>query len=191
MKSEVVEYTASRMYPTTFKMVIEDVDGVLKATSFLGYSAETGFAGFTLVNKGDGTGYFNLADNYALDEYNETTKRFYGIYVYNWDTGAYEDELSCVFNEDGTITIGNFYIMSTQWNEDDQAWGAYDWECQYYNNEATKTEEGGVEGVALDSNAVKAVYSLDGTCLGNSTEGLAKGIYVIRGAGKTSKVLVK
>ena len=52
-------------------------------------------------------------------------------------------------------------------------------------------DNAGVEGVAIDSNSAMSVYSLDGRSAGTSLQGLAKGVYVVRQNGKTSKVLVK
>lgn len=58
----------------------------------------------------------------------------------------------------------------------------------------TKYEGTGIGSVesSSDSDTVTGVYNLSGTRVGNSTEGLAKGLYIVtKASGKASKIMVK
>jgi hypothetical protein len=101
------------------------------------------------------------------------------LYYMFYDMNASKAPVSMTVNEDGTISIANFFIKVKNYNDGSETAGAY-----YQNVVLTKKGETSIENVTVENTAVKGIFDMQGRKIENIT---APGLYIIDGV----KVLVK
>ena len=139
-----VEATSvTKVYHDNFGMTIEEKDGGTYITSMFGNDLTTwNEGGFKLEMNDDGTASVNLANDDVLD-YVSDTGLLYAMYVWDDETGDWCDTWSLRLNEDGTISLGEFYVAAFTWDETDETWRGRT-EALYYDLLAVKDDGSGV-----------------------------------------------
>lgn len=131
---------ATKEYPNNFEMDIEKVGNELYLTSFLGENLKEYYEqGFHLQDNGDGTANINL-QNYSILKYTNKNNPFYLINVWDNEKKEWSDYWEFRMNDDGTISIGDFYVVSYTWSENDGKWTEGKIESKYTDITAQKDE---------------------------------------------------
>lgn len=63
--------------------------------------------------------------------------------------------------------------------------------AESFADDAISTAIKGIGNASEETAGAKAVYSINGTLMGSTTNGLQPGVYVVRQGGKAHKVIVK
>lgn len=101
---------------------------------------------------------------------------YYKIY----DMNATTDPVAMTANEDGTISVSNFFIKVMNYNTNEEQAGAF-----YQNVTLTpKAVDSSIEDIVVESNVVEGIFDILGRKLDAIT---APGLYIVNG----KKVLVK
>lgn len=137
----------TRLYPYNFEMDIEKVGDEWYVTSFLDQDLKKYYdVGYHLQDNGDGTATVNLMEYFIL-QYTNTN---YPIYViHGWDEEKEErsDYLEFRMNEDGSISISDFDIVSFIWSENDGKWIDGKTEVEYFDINAHIIKEFTYQGI--------------------------------------------
>lgn len=200
--------SVTKVYPDNFGMTIEEKNGGTYITSMFGNDLTTwNEGGFKLEMNDDGTASVNLANDNVLD-YVSDTGLLYAMYVWDDETGDWCDTWSLRLNEDGTISLGEFYVVAFTWDETDEIWeGGV--EALYYDLLAVKDDGSAVHEIAqnqpgihvhngvieLDETTDVTVYKENGMIVyqgkTDRVDGLAKGMYIVCVGEQRKKVMVK
>ena len=103
-------------------------------------------------------------------------EQYYKIY----DMNATNSPVAMTLNEDGTISIANFFIKVLNYNDDSEAAGALYKDAVLVAAGSSSS----IENVNTDNNAVEGIFDIQGRRIENIA---APGLYIING----KKVLVK
>ena len=200
--------SVTKVYPDNFEMTIEEKNGGTYITSMFGNDLTTwNEGGFKLEMNDDGTASVNLANDNVLD-YVSDTGLLYAMYVWDDETEEWCDTWSLRLNEDGTISLGDFYVVAFTWNETDETWRGRT-EALYYDLLAVKDDGSAVHEIAqdqpgihvrngvieLDEAADVTVYKENGMIVyqgkTDRVDGLAKGMYIVCVGEQRKKVMMK
>ena len=204
-----VEATSvTKVYPDNFEMTIEEKNGGTYITSMFGNDLTTwNEGGFKLEMNDDGTASVNLANDNVLD-YVSDTGLLYAMYVWDDETEDWCDTWSLRLNEDGTISLGEFYVAAFTWDETDETWRGRT-EALYYDLLAVKDDGSAVHEIAqdqpgihvrngvieLDEAADVTVYKENGMIVyqgkTDRVDGLAKGMYIVCVGEQRKKVMIR
>lgn len=204
-----VEATSvTKVYPDSFGMTIEEKDGGTYITSMFGNDlTKWNEGGFKLEMNDDGTASVDLQTDGILD-YVTSTGLLYVLYVWDDASNDWCDTWSLRLNEDGSISLGEFYVVAFTWNETDEMWEG-DIETLYYNLLAVKDDGSAVHEIAqdqpgihvrngvieLDEAADVTVYKENGMIVyqgrTNRVDGLAKGMYIVCVGEQRKKVMIR
>ena len=159
-------------YPTSFYMTIEDLNGTTMITQFMSNDV-TGlnYGGILFTIAEDNKTAEMKTDAFVGGSYPNYLK----IYDMNGSTGP----VVFTANEDGTISIADFFLAHYDWSKFEITGGA----VFYQNVTATKCPTG-IENVAVENNVVEGIFDIQGRKVEQIT---APGLYIING----KKVLVK
>lgn len=112
-------------------------------------------------------------------------------------------------NEDGSITLGDFYVVAFSWDENEEKWRNGQLEALYYRLTATVEDITGISNtvvgmpnvhiangtITLDDIVDITVYRDNGMIVfsgkTNNVENLAKGLYIVRIGSQSKKILIK
>ena len=200
--------SVTKVYPDNFEMTIEEKNGGTYITSMFGNDLTTwNEGGFRLEMNDDGTASVNLTNDDVLD-YVSDTGLLYAMYVWDDETGDWCDTWSLRLNEDGTISLGEFYVAAFTWDETDETWRGRT-EALYYDLLAVKDDGSAVHEIAqnqpgihvhngvieLDETTDVTVYKENGMIVyqgkTDRVDGLAKGMYIVCVGEQRKKVMVK
>lgn len=204
-----VELEPTREYPNVFEMTIAEKDGSYYVTSMFGedltkYNGE----GFKLHDNEDGTASINSLSNNIL-KCTDYSSPLYALYVYDEVADEWADTWTLKRNENGTLDVGKFYVVSFTWDEAEKTWKNEQKEACY---SAMTAENENVTGISetrgdlldihieqgtvwLDEAAYVTVYKDNGmkVCSGNTNriENLSKGVYIVRIGNQSAKIQIK
>lgn len=200
----------TRDYFDNFEMTIKKVDNTYVITSMFGEDLTTNnHGGFVINVKDDGSAVIDVSENNILRLIDHTTF-MYKLCIFDEQYYNRLSEWNMKMNNDGTITVGTFFIASYQWSNFWQKWGSENIETMYYDMTATKEEPSSIiignncpsvsyrvidGSLVLSETAMVSIRNTAGqlvfsghTCL---ISNLPKGIYFITINTHTSKVLIK
>ena len=166
-----VDVYDGKSYPTSFYMTIQESYGMPMITQFMN-------ADVSGINYGGIL--FTIADDNKTAEMQ--TGKFaggkYPDYLKVYDMNATESPVLFTANEDGSISIANFFLKNYNWDTNATSAAAF-----YKNVTATKCPTS-IENIAVENNAVEGIFDMQGRKIEAIT---APGLYIING----KKVLVK
>lgn len=138
---------STRLYPYNFELEIEKVGDELYVTSFLGNDLKKYYdEGYHLQDNGDGTATVNLMEYFIL-QYTNTKYPIYVIHGWDEENEKRSDYLEFRMNEDGSISISDFDIVSFIWSENDGKWIDGKTEVEYFDINAHIIKEFTYQGV--------------------------------------------
>lgn len=207
--SSHVENNPTREYKDGFEMTISDKKGAYYITSMFGDDlTEYNDGGFKLYDNGDGTAKIDVS-YYNILKYTDNDSPLYAIYVFDETTDDWADTWTLKMNEDGTITVGDFYVAAFSWVEDEEKWKNGKLEALYYSMTAKIKDVTGIsETIAeppvihiengtvwVDEAAYITVYKDNGIKVysgkTNRIENLSKGLYIVKIGSQSKKILIK
>lgn len=207
--SSHVENNPTREYQDGFEMTIVAKNGLYYITSMFGDDlTEYNDGGFKLNDNGDGTAKIDVS-YYNILKYTDNDSPLYAIYVFDETTDDWTDTWTLKMNEDGTITVGDFYVAAFTWVEDEEKWKNGQLEALYYSMTAkienvTGISESVVESldihiengtVWVDEAAYITVYKDNGVKVysgkTNRIENLSSGLYIVKIGNQSKKILIK
>ena len=209
--SSHVESNPTREYMDGFEMTITEKNGIYYITSMFGEDLMTcNDGGFKLHDNGDGTATIDVS-YYNILKYTDDDSPLYAIYVFDEAVDDWVDSWTLRMNEDGTISVGDFYVAAFAWVEDEEVWKNGQLEALYYRMTATIDNASGMSYVVvaeelpnihvengtikLDEVAHVAVYKDNGMMVfsgkTNSVDNLPKGLYIVRIGTQSKKILIK
>ena len=190
-------------------MTITENKGSYYITSMFGDDlTEYNDGGFKLYDSGDGTAKIDVS-YYNILKYTDNDSPFYAIYVFDETTDDWADTWTLKMNEDGTITVGDFYVAAFSWVEDEEKWKNGKLEALYYNMTAKIENVTGISETIADSPVIHikdgtvwldeasyiTVYKDNGTKVysgkTNRIENLSKGLYIVKIGSQSKKILIK
>lgn len=209
VSSSHVENNPTKEYLDNFEMTIEDKDGTYYITSMFGENL-TGYndGGFKLNDNGNGTAAIDIS-YYNILKYTNNDSPLYTLYVFDETTDDWADSWTLKMNEDGSITLGDFYVAAFSWNENEEKWKNGQLEALYYRMTATIENITGISNTIMetpDINIGNGTIRLDGTVditvykdngmivfsgKTNRVENLSKGMYIVRIGNQGKKILIK
>lgn len=207
--SSHVEKDPTRTYQDNFEMTITEKDGTPYITSMFGDDlTKYNDVGFELQDNGDGTATVDLI-KYGILKYTGTNNPLYVVYVFDEAANDWTDSWTLKKNHDGSIDVGEFYVVAFTWSETEDKWVDGKTEALYYNMTAKTDNTSGVEEtvadspnicigkgtIKMDKPAFVTVYRDNGTevfagktdCIDN----LPKGLYIIRIGKLCKKILIQ
>lgn len=204
-----VENNPTREYQDGFEMTIAVKNGLYYITSMFGDDlTEYNDGGFKLNDNGDGTAKIDVS-YYNILKYTDNDSPLYAIYVFDETTDDWTDTWTLKMNEDGTITVGDFYVAAFTWVEDEEKWKNGQLEALYYSmtakiEDVTGISESVVESpdihiengtVWVDEAAYITVYKDNGVKVysgkTNRIENLSSGLYIVKIGSQSKKILIK
>ena len=159
-------------YPTSFYMTIEESDGLTLITQFMSNDVKgLNYGGILLTIAEDNKTAEMKTDAFVGGAYPMYLK----IYDLNGSTGP----VVFTANEDGTLSIADFFLANYDWSTYSITGGA----VFYQNVTATKCPTG-IENIVVENAVVEGIYDMQGRKIEAIT---APGLYIVGG----KKVLVK
>ena len=209
VSSSHVENNPTKEYLDNFEMTIEDKDGTYYITSMFGEDL-SGYndGGFKLNDNGNGTAAIDIS-YYNILKYTNNDSPLYTLYVFDETTDDWADSWTLKMNEDGSITLGDFYVAAFSWNENEEKWKNGQLEALYYRMTATIENITGISNtivetpdihigngtIMLDGTMDITVYKDNGMVVfsgkTNRVENLSKGMYIVRIGNQGKKILIK
>lgn len=207
--SSHVENNPTREYQDGFEMTIAAKNGLYYITSMFGDDlTEYNDGGFKLNDNGDGTAKIDVS-YYNILKYTDNDSPLYAIYVFDETTDDWADTWTLKMNEDGTITVGDFYVAAFTWVEDEEKWKNGQLEALYYSMTAKIEDVTGISEsveespeihiengtVWVDEAAYITVYKDNGVKVysgkTNRVENLSSGLYIVKIGSQSKKILIK
>lgn len=207
--SRHVESNPTREYPDDFEMTIEEKGGTYYITSMFGDDLnQYNDGGFKLHDNGNGTATIDVS-YYNILRYTDNNSPLYTLYVFDEATDDWADTWTLKINEDGSITLGDFYVAAFSWDENEEKWRNGQLEALHYRLTATVEDITGISNtvvgmpnahiangtITLDDIVDITVYSDNGMIVfsgkTNSVENLSKGLYIVRIGSQSKKILIK
>lgn len=207
--SSHVENNPTREYQDGFEMTITEKDGSYYITSMFGDDlTQYNDGGFKLHDNGNGTATIDVS-YYNILRYTDNNSPLYTLYVFDEVTDDWTDSWTLEMNEDGSITLGDFYVAAFSWDENEEKWKNGQLEALYYRLTATVEDITGISNtvvetpnvhiangtITLDDIVDITVYSDNGMIVfsgkTNSVENLSKGLYIVRIGSRSKKILIK
>lgn len=209
VSSNHVENNPTKEYRDNFEMTIEEKGGTYYITSMFGDDlTQYNDGGFKLHDNGNGTATIDVS-YYNILRYNDNNSPLYTLYVFDEVTDDWADLWTLKMNEDGSITLGDFYVAAFSWDENEEKWRNGQLEALYYRLTATVEDITGISNtvvgmpnvhiangtITLDDIVDITVYRDNGMIVfsgkTNSVENLAKGLYIVRIGSQSKKILIK
>lgn len=209
VSSNHVENNPTKEYRDNFEMTIEEKGGTYYITSMFGNDlTQYNDGGFKLHDNGNGTATIDVS-YYNILRYTDNNSPLYTLYVFDEATDDWADTWTLKKNEDGSITLGDFYVAAFSWDENEEKWRNGQLEALYYRLTATVEDITGISNtvvgmpnvhiangtITLDNIVDITVYRDNGMIVfsgkTNSVENLAKGLYIVRIGSQSKKILIK
>ena len=166
-----VDVYDGKEYSSSFYMTIEELSGSAFITQFMSNDVKgINYGGILLTIADDNKTAEMQTGKFAGGKYPD--------YLKIYDMNASESPVLFTANEDGSISIANFFLKNYNWDNAATSAAAF-----YQNVTATKCPTG-IENIVVENAAVKGIYDMQGRKLGAIT---VPGIYIVDG----KKVLVK
>ena len=209
VSSNHVENNPTKEYRDNFEMTIEEKGGTYYITSMFGDDlTQYSDGGFKLHDNGNGTATIDVS-YYNILRYTDNNSPLYTLYVFDEATDDWADTWTLKKNEDGSITLGDFYVAAFSWDENEEKWRNGQLEALYYRLTATVEDITGISNtvvgmpnvhiangtITLDDIVDITVYRDNGMIVfsgkTNSVGNLAKGLYIVRIGSQSKKILIK
>ena len=159
-------------YPTSFYMTIEEAYGYTMITQFMSNDIKALNSGGIILTVAD--------DNKTAEM---QTDKFVGgaypMYLKIYDMNGQTSPVVFTANEDGTLSIADFFLANYDWSTSAITGGA----VFYQNVTATKCPTG-IENIVVENAVVEGIFDMQGRKIDAIT---APGLYIVNG----KKVLVK
>ena len=163
-------------YPAEFTVTVSDVNGSILVTEFLGNDVSAiNYGGILFTIAEDGKSAEMKAGSFVGGAMPE--------YLKLYDMNASTSPIKFTLNEDGTITVANFFIKHLKYDEN---YNSSESAAVFYQNIVmTKNDDStGIENIVVENAVVKGIYDMQGRKIDAIT---APGLYIVDG----KKVLVK
>lgn len=209
VSSNHVENNPTKEYQDNFEMTIEEKGGTYYITSMFGDDlTQYHDGGFKLHDNGNGIATIDVSC-YNILRYTDNNSPLYTLYVFDEATDDWADTWTLKMNEDGSITLGDFYVAAFSWDENEEMWRNGQLEALYYRLTATVEDITGISNTVVETPSVHiangtitlddivdiTVYSDNGMIVfsgkTNSVENLSKGLYIVRIGNQSKKILIK
>lgn len=209
VSSNHVENNPTKEYQDNFEITIEEKGGTYYITSMFGDDlTQYNDGGFKLHDNGNGTATIDVS-YYNILRYTDNNNPLYTLYVFDEATDDWADTWTLKKNEDGSITLEDFYVAAFSWDENEEKWKNGQLEALYYRLTATVEDITGISNtvvvmpnvhiangtITLDDIVDITVYRDNGMIVfsgkTNSVEDLAKGLYIVRIGSQSKKILIK
>ena len=159
-------------YPASFYMTIEESNGLTLITQFMSNDVKGLNNGGILLTVAE--------DNKAAEMQTDAfVGGAYPMYLKIYDMNGQTSPVVFTANEDGTLSIADFFLANYDWSTYSIAGGA----VFYQNVTATKCPTG-IENIVVENAVVKGIFDMQGRKIDAIT---APGLYIVDG----KKVLVK
>ena len=166
-----VDVYDGKEYSSSFYMTIEELSGSAFITQFMSNDVKgINYGGILLTIADDNKTAEMQTGKFAGGKYPD--------YLKIYDMNASESPVLFTANEDGSISIANFFLKNYNWDNAATSAAAF-----YQNVTATKCPTG-IENIVVENAAVKGIFDMQGRKIDAIT---APGLYIIDG----KKVLVK
>lgn len=209
VSSSHVESNPTREYPDDFEMTIEEKDGTCYITSMFGDDlTQYNDGGFKLHDNGDGTATVDVSYHNIL-QYTSNDSPLYTLFVFDEAADDWADSWTLSMNEDGSVSLGDFYVAAFSWNEEEEKWKNGELEALYYQMTANIEHASGISEAAAETPGIRiangaielneaehvAVYQANGMKVFSGrtsrVENLPGGLYVVRIGNQSKKILIK
>ena len=159
-------------YPTSFYMTIEESNGLTLITQFMSNDVKgLNYGGILLTVAED-----NKTAEMQTDKF---VGGAYPMYLKIYDMNGQTSPVVFTANEDGTLSIADFFLANYDWSTSAITGGA----VFYQNVTATKCPTG-IENIVVENAVVEGIFDMQGRKIDAIT---APGLYIVNG----KKVLVK
>ena len=204
-----VENYPTKEYQDNYEMTITEKDGICYITSMFGENLETyNDGGFKLQDNGNGTASIDVS-YYNILKYTDNGSPLYALYVFDEINDDWSDTWMLTKNEDGSITVSDFYVAAFTWDEDEKIWKDGQLEAFYYLMTASKDDVSGISEFIVESPDIRVengairlaeevnvmVYKDNGSMIysgkTNCVENLEKGLYIVRIGNQSKKILIR
>lgn len=208
VSSRCVSLNPSREYPSNFEMTIKDVKGIPYITSMFGDDlTQCNGGGFRICDNGDGTAFVDISNNNVL-WFVDRDSPVYALYVLDEKANVWADTWTLRRNDDGAITLGDFYVLAFSWVEEDNMWRGRT-EALYYGATAQIDDVSGIAlmgkempdvrigkgAILLDEETDMVVYKDNGIMVYSGrtrvVDNLPRGLYIVRIGRQSKKIFVK
>lgn len=208
VSSSHVESKPTREYPDAFEITITEKDGTYYVTSMFGDDlTRYNNGGFKLKDNGDRTATIDVS-YYNVLRYTDNNSPLYALYVFDEAADDWTDSWTLKMNEDGTITLGDFYVAAFSWNADEEKWKNVQLEALYYSMTATKEDVNGIQNtkaempeihigagaIWTDKTVNITVYRDNGMLVFSGktdrVENLPNGLYIVKIGNQSKKILI-
>ena len=163
-------------YPAEFTMTVSDLNGYICVTEFLGNDVgPINYGGIAFTIAEDGMSAEMKAGSYVGGGYPE--------YLKLYDMNASTSPIVFTLNEDGSVSVSNFFIKHLKYNEDNSS---SETAAVFYQNIVMTKNDGetAIENIVVENAVVEGIFDMQGRKIEAIT---APGLYIING----KKVLVK
>ena len=175
VKAGKVDSYDGNEYPAEFTMTVSDLDGYICVTEFLGNNVgPLNYGGIAFTIAEDGKSAELKAGSFVGGAMPE--------YLKLYDMNATTSPILFTLNEDGTISVANFFIKHLVYDAD---YNTTESAAVFYQNVVlTKLDDTAIDNVAEDVKVIEGIFDMQGRKIDAIT---APGLYIINGA----TVLVK
>ncbi len=197
-------------YADNFGMEIEYNGKEYLITSMFGENiARYNDGGLILKDNGDGTATIDIS-YYNVLKYTNYDSPLYALYVYNEATEEWIDTWTLTMNDDGSISVQDFHVVTFTWVEENEIWDNGKAEALYYdmianiNDNTNAIYDTNMEkitistenkSIVLSEMTEVSVYHTNGTLIySRSTrqiDNLQPGIYIVRFGKQSTKVVIR
>jgi len=204
-----VENNPTREYWDNFEITITEKEGTYYITSMFDEDlTRYNNGGFKLNDNGDGTATIDIS-YYNVLKYTNNDSPLYALYVFDEEIDDWADSWNLKINDDGSITVSDFYVAAFSWDADEEKWKNGKLEALYYNMTATKEDVNGIHNTIAEMPKIHVgagviwtdktenitVYRDNGTVVFNGktnrVENLPNSLYIVRIGNQSKKILIK
>lgn len=209
VSSSHVVNNPSRDYWDDFDMTIEEKFGESYITFMFGVDlAQFNDGGLKLKDNDDSTATIDLSA-YNVLQYADENHPLYTMMIYDEEADDWTDNWTLKKNEDGTLSLGDFYVAAFKWSEAQQLWADGTLEAGYFNMTARLTDGTSLQNVTVEKASVHVegntirmggvvdvkVYQTNGKMVYSGktdhVDNLASGLYIIRIGNNRKKIIIR